>query len=124
MQNTRNPTREEIEVAVARAKEFYHNDIKHQLTDADKGRYIAIDGNTGEWEIGDSDDVVFRLKERVPNALVHTITHITMVVGYFGAVPDELVEELRNSIPLSSYSPDHPFRRAQKLADEREEFGQ
>lgn len=123
MPNLRNPTREEIDIAVARAKEFYHNDIKHRLTDADKGRYIAIDGNTGEWEIGDTDDVAFRLKARVPNALVHTITHITMVVGYFGAIPDELVQELRNSILLSSYPPDHPFRRAQKLADEGEEFG-
>ena len=124
MKNTRNPTKEEIKVAVERAHAFYHDDIKHQLTDADKGRYIAIDGNTGEWEIGDTDDVVDRLKARVPNALVHTITHITMVAAYFHAVPEELARELRKPVPLSSFPPDHPYRlEARRLADEREEFG-
>ena len=33
---------------------FYHEDIKHRLTDADKGRYVAVDCISGEWEIGDT----------------------------------------------------------------------
>lgn len=125
MRNTRNPTKEEIKVAVERAHAFYHDNIKHQLTDADKGRYIAIDGNTGEWEIGDKDDVTDRLKARVPNALVHIITHITMVAAYFHAVPDELARELQKPIPMNSLPYDHPFQvESSRLADEREQFGQ
>ena len=32
-----NPTEEEIRVAVDRAKSHYHDHVKHQLTEADKG---------------------------------------------------------------------------------------
>ncbi len=110
MGNTQNPSKEEIEVAAERAKRFYHDDIKHQLTDADKGRYIAIDGNTGEWEIGDSDDVVDRLKARVPDALVHTITHITMVSEYL------LTPFLETTIDIADL-------HSHQLADDNEEFG-
>ena len=45
-----NPTEEEIRVAVGRARSHYHDHVKHQLTEADKGRYVAIDGKSLEWE--------------------------------------------------------------------------
>lgn len=112
MKNIRNPTKEEIRVAVERAEAFYFDHIKDQLTDADKNRYIAIDGNTGEWEIGDvSEEVTERLRARVPDALIYKIRHITMVSAYFGSAPEELTKELY----AASYAP--------QLADDGEEFG-
>lgn len=113
MNNRKNPTKEEIEVAVDRAERFYFEHIKDQLTEADKNRYVAIDGNTGEWEIGDvSEQVTDRLRARVPDALIYKLRHITMAVEYFGAAPEGLTKELLDA----PYVP--------KLADEHEEFGQ
>ena len=112
MTNTQNPTKDEIKIAVERAQAFYFDRIKDQLTEADKNRYIAIDGNTGEWEIGDvSEEVTERLRARVPNALIHKLRHLTLAVEYIGAVPEDLTKELLEA----SY--------AVQLADEREEFG-
>lgn len=112
MKNRKNPTKEEINVAVERAEGFYFDHIKDQLTEADKNRYIAIDGNTGEWEIGDvSEEVTERLRARVPDALIYKLRHITMVSAYFGSAPEGLTKELY----AASYTP--------LLADAGEEFG-
>ena len=112
MSTRKNPTKEEIEDATDRAERFYFEHIKDQLTDADKNRYVAIDGNTGEWEIGDvSEEVTERLRARVPDALIYKLRHITMAVEYFGGVPEDLIKELLEP----PYVPD--------LADECKEFG-
>ncbi len=112
MSTRKNPTKEEIRVATDRAERLYFDHIKDQLTEADKNRYVAIDGNTGEWEIGDvSEEVTERLRARVPDALIHKLRHITLAVEYIGAVP----EDLKNERLAASYVPG--------LADEREEFG-
>lgn len=111
MRSTTNPSKEEIRVAANRAKAFYDDQIKVQLTNADKNRYIAIDGNTGEWEIDDTDECVERLRARVPDAMIHMLRHITLACEYIGAAPKELTRELYEE----SYS--------YNLADEPEEFG-
>lgn len=106
------PTNEEIRSAVDRAESHYYDHIQHQLTEDDKDRYIAIDGKSLEWEIGDTDEVMERLRARVPDAVIHMIRHITIVSAYFGAAPDDLTQEKLQAM----------FSR--QLADAGEEFGQ
>ena len=86
---TRVRTKEEIRASANRAQAHYFNSIKDKLSDADKGRYVAIDANTGEWEIDDTRNAVRRLRARVPDADIHTIAHITLVTAYLGSAPDE-----------------------------------
>ena len=43
-----------------RAMTIYENVIAPQLRDDDRGRYIAIDVNSGEWEIDDTRDAMYR----------------------------------------------------------------
>ena len=69
---------------------FYHEDIKHRLTDADKGRYVAVDCISGEWEIGDTIDSAEKLLSRVPNADVLIVRHIIIASGYWGSGSREL----------------------------------
>ena len=95
MRTTRNLTDDEIRVAVERAEAHYYDVIKDQLTDADKGRYIAIDGNTLEWEIDDTDACCDTLKKRVPDAIIYMVRHITIVSAHIGAVPDGFHELIR-----------------------------
>ena len=80
-------TREEFEAAIERARDYYNEIIKPQLTFADKGRVIAIDGNTLEWEIGDSHRVEEKLRVRVPDAAVYLTRYITPGVFRFGGAP-------------------------------------
>ena len=51
------------------AKELYENVIKHQLTDDQLGMYLAIDVNSGDYELGTdgSKDSRSTLRERCPN---------------------------------------------------------
>ena len=69
---------------------FYHEDIKHRLTDADKGRYVAVDCISGEWEIGDTIESAEKLLSRVPNADVLIVRHIIIASGYWGSGSREL----------------------------------
>ena len=117
-----NPTQEEIRVAADRAKTHYFEHVQHQLTEADKGRYVAIDGKSLEWEVGDNDDVSEVLRARVPDAIIYQLRHIIIVSEYIGGVPDELDEVLREErrrIRAGRIGfPTH------QLADRGEEFGQ
>ena len=70
---------------------FYHENIKHRLTDADKGRYVAIDCISGEWEIGDTADSAEKLLSRIPDADVLIVRHIIIASGYWGSGPRELL---------------------------------
>ena len=79
-------TQEELNSIAERGDKYYHASIKQQLTDADKGRYIAIDANSGEWEISEGRDAADNLRERVPGADIHLIRHViyhTVSFGYF-----------------------------------------
>ena len=106
-----NPTEEEIRVTVDRAKSHYHDHVKHQLTEADKGRYVAIDGKSLEWEIGDTDNISEVLRARVPDAIIYQLRHIIIVSEYI----------LSPRLVTSSNAPNLP---SHQLADDGEEFGQ
>ena len=106
-----NPTEEEIRVAVDRAKSHYHDHVKHQLTEADKGRYVAIDGKSLEWEIGDTDNISEVLRARVPDAIIYQLRHIIIVSEYI----------LSPRLVTSINAPNLP---SHQLADDDEEFGQ
>ena len=80
-------TQRELESVARRAEQRYHETIKHQLTDADKGRYIAIDADSGEWEIADGWEAVDHLRARVPDADIHLIRHIDLWTVSIGWVP-------------------------------------
>ena len=80
-------TQAEIEAVAKRAESYYHESIKSQLTEADKGRYIAIDADSGAWEIADGWEAVDHLRTRVPEADVHLIRHIDLWTVSIGWVP-------------------------------------
>jgi hypothetical protein len=52
-----------------RGDEIYERDVKPRLTPADDGKFVAIDIETGEWEM-DADELVacHRLDARIPDA--------------------------------------------------------
>lgn len=54
-----------------RGDEIYERDIKPKLKPRDKGKFLAIDIETGDYEI-DSDEmqVCHRLRERIPQAQI------------------------------------------------------
>ena len=83
-------TQTKISETGERGLAFYHEDIKHRLTDADKGRYVAVDCISGEWEIGDTIDSAEKLLSRVPNADVLIVRHIIIASGYWGSGSREL----------------------------------
>ena len=80
-------TKEETEAAGARGLAIYEKDIAPQLSDDDRGRYVAIDINTGEWEIDDTRDATEILRARVPDADILVLTHIDISTGYVGGIP-------------------------------------
>ena len=121
MNRRRNPTEEEIRVATDRAKSHYFDKIQHQLTEADKGRYVAIDGKSLEWEIGDTDDISEVLRSRVPDAVIFQLRHIIMVSEYIGAVPAEFEQIIRDE--EQRLRADRIGFPTHQLADRREEFG-
>ena len=105
------PTEEELRAIGNPAIDYYLDHIAPELSDADKGRYIAIDEDSGEWEIDDTEACCARLQARIPNARIHVIRHITIVSDHpltpFLVASSELVD-------LSAH----------QLADENEEFGE
>ena len=60
---------------VEKAHGYYHSSIKGQLTKEDHGRYVAIDAHTGKWILGDSLEVVFAMRDRMPSAHPVVIQH-------------------------------------------------
>ena len=108
--NMRIPTEEELRAIGNRAIDYYLDHIACQLSDADKGRYIAIDVNTGEWEIDDTDASADRLRARIPDARIHVIRHILIVSEYLMS-------------PNMAISSDLLDPSSRQLADDNEEFG-
>ena len=77
-------TKEELQSIASRAKSYYYGGIKDQLSDADKGRFVTIDANSGEWELHDEMlEGILCLRDRVPNAEPFTLKHITIVTTRF-----------------------------------------
>ena len=78
-------TQEQTEANSRRGLEIYHERIKPLLTDDDEGRFIAIDSNTGEYEVGDGEmQVVEGLKSRLPDAEVLVVVHPRIWVHAIG----------------------------------------
>ena len=70
---TRNPKDETFELA----KELYENVIKHELTDDQLGMYLAIDVNSGDYEIGEKSlEIPMALRARRPNARIFAMLHV------------------------------------------------
>ena len=64
---TRGPRYSKEEFA-RRGDELYERVVKPHLKKKDKDRFVAIDIETGEWEIGDDElEVVNRLWARLPD---------------------------------------------------------
>lgn len=77
-------TREQVEETSRRGMRFYNDRIKPLLTDDDEGRFIAIDTKTGEYEIGDNEDVGLVLKAKMPDADIFMLVHPRIWVHSFG----------------------------------------
>ena len=85
-------TKEERDAVGARGLAIYESEIAPRLSDDDEGRYVAIDVNSGEWEIDDKEDVTEILRARVPDADIFLLRHIYIVTGYFGGPPRGLLK--------------------------------
>ena len=69
---------------------LYHERIKHQLTDDQLGMMLAVDVNSGEYEIGgDYIDLFERLTQRITDAEIVFLRHGPVTVGYWGGQPEE-----------------------------------
>ena len=74
-------TKIELSEKWKKALEFYESGIKPELTSEDDGRYIVIDGETKEWEIGDTEDVMFTLWDRTHSSTLVLIRHPNISTG-------------------------------------------
>ena len=80
-------TKEDLESIADRAKAYYFSGIKDLLSDADKGRFVTIDANSGEWELHDDMlEGIMRLRNRVNDAEPFTLRHVTMTTFRFPSV--------------------------------------
>ena len=77
-------TPEQIDETSRRGMKFYNEQIKPLLSAEDNGRFIAIDSNTGEYEIGENEDVGLILKDRHPEADIFLLVHPRIWVNSFG----------------------------------------
>src|SRR5688500_8292363 len=59
----------------ARAREIYHRDLKDKLEPDFTGKYILIDVDSGDYEIGEKTDLALSatLRKRHPNARLHLL---------------------------------------------------
>ena len=68
----------EFEKIKAKALDIYHDSIEASITDADKGKFLIIDPQSGDYEVGvNCAEARHRLWERQPNARIYT-----MKIGY------------------------------------------
>ena len=78
-------SKEEKATVGERGLVIYEGEIAPRLSDNDQGRYVAIDVNTGEWEIDDTRDATKILRARLPDAEIFTLWHINLNQAFFGA---------------------------------------
>ena len=84
-----------------RAKELYENVIKHELNDDQLGMYLAIDVDSGDYEIGEKSlEIPEALRARRPNARIFAMLHGSYTVGSIGYAPPT-----PGSITLEEYKP-------------------
>ncbi len=71
-----------------RGDEMYERVVRPQLNDSDKGKFVALDIETGEYEI-DSKDISasHRLRMRLPNAQVWLLRVGYGAAYHFGFLP-------------------------------------
>lgn len=64
------------------AHEIYEAQIRPRLAPGDEDRYVKIDVLSGDYEIGDNSATTRRkLKERRPDAVIHTMHRHQSYVG-------------------------------------------
>ncbi len=75
-------TNAERDAVAARGKKIYFETIKDKLTDDQLDMLVAIDVDSGEYEVAESMiDASSRLRQRVPSADVFILRHGPIVVG-------------------------------------------
>lgn len=73
-----------------RADELYNARIKHELSDAQLGKFLAIEVNTGEYEVGDEAlHAMTALHERIADAEVFLMKHGSMHAYTLGHFPHD-----------------------------------
>ena len=78
----------EIKRSVERGEAIYDALIKDQLNDDQLGKFLAIDANTGAYEVGDSSMAVTdALHARVQGADVYVMRHGRMPTLTIGMSP-------------------------------------
>jgi hypothetical protein len=88
---TREPPYDKEEVA-RRGTEMYQRLVKPQLRPEDKGRLVAIDVDTGAFEVADTMHAACRrLRERYPDAQIWGLRAGYVAVHSFGGrrIPEE-----------------------------------
>ena len=79
---------EEIRRTCDQGEALYDASIKDQLNDDQLGMFLAIDTNTGEYEVGDSSmEVTDALHARVADADVYVMRHGRMPTLTIGMSP-------------------------------------
>ncbi len=82
--------RYEKEEVARRGTEIYQRVVKPQLRPEDKGRLIAIDVDTGMFEVADTMLAARRqLCERCPDAQIWGVRAGYVAVHGFGPIPEE-----------------------------------
>jgi hypothetical protein len=73
----------------ARAREIYERDLKAKLEPELKGRYVLIDVDSGDYEIGEKTDMNLsrRLRDRHPGARLHLLRIGYPTAGKIGFRP-------------------------------------
>lgn len=72
---------------------IYESVVAPQLSEDDRGLLVAIDVNTGEWEIEDERDATLKLREREPDADMFLVRHMQVGLGFFGYRPPGLFKQ-------------------------------
>ena len=57
---------------------IYERYIAPRLNVEDEGRYVAVDMNSGKWEIADTREATEILRARVPDADIFLLKHIDL----------------------------------------------
>ena len=84
-------TQEEVDASGKRAREIYHREIKPQLTDDDVNKFVAIDPDSGEWAISETEDMadeLLRRKVDVSHPLL--LIHPRIWIDSFGGIRPEM----------------------------------
>ena len=74
------------EEAAQRGDEIYDRDVRSQLEPQHNGEIVAIDLDTGAWEIDADEDIAAdRLQARLPDAQILVLRVGSRYVRHFGA---------------------------------------